>query len=91
MRVARETLEGNLRGVLALLTPEERAAIDAAMERLRLVVGDSREPAAIEAAIKQLENDCEFYVERRMNSNIRKAMAGHRVDEFSEEDGRGAE
>ncbi|MCP5301179.1 MAG: Fe-S protein assembly chaperone HscA [Chromatiaceae bacterium] len=75
----------------ALLTPEERAAIDAAMERLRLVVGDSREPAAIEAAIKQLENDCEFYVERRMNSNIRKAMAGHRVDEFSEEDGRGAE
>jgi len=39
----------------------------------------------------QLEKDCEFYVERRMNSGIRKAMAGHRVDEFSQKDGQEAD
>ncbi|MGV6827244.1 MAG: Fe-S protein assembly chaperone HscA, partial [bacterium] len=36
----------------------------------------------IERAIKQLEKTCEFYVERRMNANIHKAMAGHNVSDF---------
>ena len=61
------------------LTPALQQLVDAA--------ASSQDAAEVEAAIKQLEHDCEFYVERRMNSGIRKAMAGHRVDEFSEEDG----
>ena len=74
-----------------LLDAEERGRIDDALARLRQTAEQSQEPAEVEAAIKQLEQDCEFYVERRMNSNIKRAMAGHRVDEFSEEDGRGAD
>ena len=74
-----------------LLTAEERAGVDAALARLVDAVASSDDPAMIEKRIRQLESDCEFYVERRMNSGIRKAMAGHRVDEFSEEDGPKAE
>ncbi|MCB1791167.1 MAG: Fe-S protein assembly chaperone HscA [Gammaproteobacteria bacterium] len=73
-----------------LLSADERGAIEAALARLLQTAEQSQKPAEIEAAIKQLEKDCEFYVERRMNSNIRKAMAGHRVDDFSKEDGPGA-
>ena len=36
----------------------------------------------IKAGIEALEQACGFYVERRMNSGIRKAMAGHKVEEF---------
>ena len=70
-----------------LLDAGERARVGAALQRLRETAATSEDPAEVEMAIKQLEKDCEFYVERRMNSGIRKAMAGHRVDEFSEEDG----
>ena len=74
-----------------LLDADERARVDAALQRLTETAAASEDPAEVEAAIKQLEKDCEFYVERRMNSGIRKAMAGHRVDEFSEEDGQQAD
>ncbi len=70
-----------------LLSAEERAIVDAALQNLLDVSRDSQEAGEVESAIKQLEEDCEFYVERRMNSGIRKAMAGHRVDEFAQEDG----
>lgn len=75
----------------SLLDADERARIDASLDRLRTVAEASDDPLEVEAAIRQLEKDCEFYVERRMNSGIRKAMAGHRVDEFSEEDGPAAD
>jgi len=74
-----------------LLSASERVAIDRALDRLVTAATSLQDPAAVEAAIKQLEKDCEFYVERRMNSGIRKAMAGHRVDEFAQEDGQEAE
>ncbi|MDJ0741640.1 MAG: Fe-S protein assembly chaperone HscA [Gammaproteobacteria bacterium] len=74
-----------------LLDAAERARVDAALQRLVAVAESSQSAADVEAAIKQLERDCEFYVERRMNSGIRKAMAGHRVDEFSEENGSSAD
>jgi len=74
-----------------LLSAAERAVVDQALRGLVATASTSQDPAAVEAAIRQLEKDCEFYVERRMNSGIRKAMAGHRVDEFAQEDGPEAE
>jgi len=39
----------------------------------------------IKQRIKDVEDVCSFYVERRMNRNIEKAMAGHSVEEFKGE------
>jgi molecular chaperone HscA len=74
-----------------LLSADEFALVQRALQDLTDIARDAQDPAEVEAAIKQLEKDCEFYVERRMNDGIRQAMAGHRVDEFAEEDGREAE
>lgn len=38
---------------------------------------------AIKQSIKQLEAVCEDYVARRMNSNIKTAMQGHSIEEYS--------
>lgn len=70
-----------------LLLPEELQSVRDSLARLAQTADTSTDAAAVQAAIKQLEKDCEFYVERRMNSNIRKAMAGHRVDDFAQQDG----
>ena len=85
---ARRTLEA-LQAALAedgdeLLDASERQRIDAALEGLARLAAEA-DPAAIEQGIKDLEASCEFYVERRMNDGIRKAMAGHRLDEFQQE------
>ncbi len=65
-----------------LLDAAERARVEQALEDLRRTAETAADADAIKRAIEQLEKTCEFYVERRMNTNIRKAMAGHRVDEF---------
>ena len=74
-----------------LLSPAERADVEQALQGLGTLSAESQDPKQIETAIGQLEKDCEFYVERRMNSGIRKAMAGHRVEEFAQEDGQEAD
>jgi molecular chaperone HscA len=67
----------------ALLVPAERAAIDAALARLReLRLGGDH--LAIRRGVEALERTCAGYVERRMNSNIRSALSGHRVEEFGD-------
>ncbi len=64
-----------------LLNDEERRQIEAALQQLRQNArGD--DAAAIEDSIKLLEQSCDFYVERRMNSSIHDAMAGHNIHEF---------
>ncbi len=64
-----------------LLNDEERRQIDMALQQLQqLARGD--DAAAIEDSIKLLEQSCDFYVERRMNSSIHDAMAGHNIHEF---------
>lgn len=67
-----------------LLNAEERAGIDAALDRLRAVIAGT-DADAIKREIAALEADCGFYVERRMNKGIKDAMAGHKVDEFNQE------
>jgi molecular chaperone HscA len=74
-----------------LLSADERGRIDEALTRLTRIVDEADDADVIKGAIGALENDCAFYVERRMNQGIRKAMAGHRVDEFSAAAGPGAE
>jgi molecular chaperone HscA len=65
-----------------LLDEAERNAIDDAAKRLE----ESRrgdDYRAIKRAIEAVEKASSTYVERRMNSSIRKAMAGHKLDEFN--------
>ena len=64
-----------------LLSEAERESIDVAAQALEAVRrgDDYRE---IKRAIAAVEQASSGYVERRMNSSIRSAMAGHKVDEF---------
>ncbi len=64
-----------------LLNDEERQLIDAALQQLQQLA-DGDDAAAIEDGVKALEQSCDFYVERRMNSSIHDAMAGHNIHEF---------
>lgn len=64
-----------------LLDSDERAVIDAAAARLA-GARTGTDYRAIKQAIEAVEQASSGYVERRMNSSIRKAMAGHRIDEF---------
>lgn len=64
------------------LDAQERARIEAAaatLEGLR----SSTDHRAIKRAIQAVERASADYVARRMDANIRKAMAGHAVDEFN--------
>ncbi len=64
-----------------LLSADEKARILEAREKL-IETRNGSDTAAIKDAIKQVEKAAEIYVERRMNANIRQAMAGHNVEEF---------
>ncbi|RUT65513.1 Fe-S protein assembly chaperone HscA [Morganella morganii] len=64
-----------------LLSDDENAVIDAAVGVLiESVEGDS--PVAIENAIKQLDKQTQVFAARRMDNSVRKALAGHSVDEI---------
>jgi len=64
-----------------MLSVEERQLIDIAAENLVAVVTGT-DNRAIKNAMQELDKVAEVFVSRRMDSNIRKAMAGHNVDEF---------
>jgi len=68
----------------ALLDSAERERVDAVLAELERLASNN-DPAAIRRGIENVESTCEFYVERRMNEGIRKAMAGHKLDEFKQE------
>ena len=64
-----------------LLSQDEFATVEASLGALQSVArSDSHK--AIKQSIEALEKSCEFYVERRMNASVKKAMSGHTVDEF---------
>ena len=64
-----------------MLSVEERQTIDTAAENLVAVI-TGKDNRAIKNAMQELDKVAEVFVSRRMDSNIRKAMAGHNVDEF---------
>ena len=65
-----------------LLSDDEQSKIMIARQALVDVKGkDSVED--IEQAIKNLEAECEDYVARRMNTNIKNAMQGHSIEEYA--------
>ena len=75
-----ESLQGALASDAALLSAEERLAIDNAVAQLQQTVqGD--DPAAIESAIKSVDATTQDFAARRMDASIRRALAGHSVDE----------
>jgi molecular chaperone HscA len=63
-----------------LLTPDERARVDALMASLRAIAENSAEAAAIEAATEALAKGTEDFAARRMNASIQKALAGKNVE-----------
>lgn len=64
-----------------LLDEAEQQLLLGELQKL-IDISDSADIKQIKDAIKALEKASEFYVERRMNNSIQKAMAGHNVDEF---------
>jgi molecular chaperone HscA len=65
-----------------LLNAAERQIIEGALTRLQQTAAEVRDADQLKVAITELEQVCDFYVERRMNTRIRQAMAGHNVNEF---------
>ncbi len=67
-----------------LLTLDERAAIDKRIQGLREAM-KTNDYLAIKAWIESTDGASKQFAERRMNKHIARAMAGRRVDEFSEQ------
>ncbi|QFY88919.1 Fe-S protein assembly chaperone HscA [Magnetovirga frankeli] len=65
----------------SLLNAAEREQVQAALQGLVRQLS-SQDYQGIKQAREALERDCEFYVERRMNSSVRQAMAGQRLEDF---------
>ncbi len=63
-----------------LLTPEERAAVDALMAALQAAV-TSEEAAVVEAATDALAKGTEAFAAQRMNRGIQQALAGKKLEE----------
>lgn len=74
-------LDTALRLDSALLDARERAIIDAARAKL-LQAKEGTDPGTIKQAIQLLESTCEGFVVRRMNAGIKRAVGGHRIDEY---------
>jgi len=64
-----------------MLSADERKVIDDAAKEL-VEVSTGKDDRAIKHAMEALDKVAEVFVSRRMDANIRKAMAGHNVDEF---------
>lgn len=75
-----ESLNSALATDAALLNDEERAAIDAACLQLQQAAQEN-DASAIEAAIKTVDQQTQEFAARRMDESIRRALAGHSVDE----------
>ncbi|MGJ5824750.1 Fe-S protein assembly chaperone HscA [Serratia sp. H402Y] len=75
-----ESLQGALATDAALLSEAESQAIAAATQALQQAVR-GEDPAAIEDAIKTLDAQTQDFAARRMDASIRRALAGHSVDE----------
>jgi molecular chaperone HscA len=67
----------------ALLTTQEFIAISESLDDL-LTVARGKDAQAIKRAIEQLDHVTRDFAARRMDAAVRRAMAGHKIDEFVE-------
>ncbi len=68
----------------SILNEDEIKTLLAAREQLQNIKDNSDDTEEVKAAIKNMEKVAEFYVARRMDDNVKAAMAGHNVDEFGQ-------
>ena len=61
---------------------KERTVIDRGIEGLKAARGANDAPR-IKQAIKALDSATQAFAARRMDANIRRALAGHKLEEFS--------
>lgn len=76
-----EAVEAALLVDADLLNTDERAQLDVALTGVRAVL-ESGTQAAIERAREALEKASEEFAARRMDAGVRRALAGHRIEEF---------
>ncbi|MFK5914813.1 MAG: Fe-S protein assembly chaperone HscA [Woeseiaceae bacterium] len=76
-----EALEAALADDGDLLNVEERKQLDVAATKLAALTKDT-DLRAIKDAIAALDKSAAEFVARRMDGNIKKALAGHNVNEF---------
>lgn len=65
-----------------LLSQSERDALNTGMERLQALLESSSDHMVIKSAIDELNQNSTEFAARRMNNSIKKAMAGHKVEDF---------
>ncbi|MBI1425527.1 MAG: Fe-S protein assembly chaperone HscA [Gammaproteobacteria bacterium] len=80
-----EALQAALAVDASLLQAEERERVDAAMAALR-TARDGNDYRAIKSAIEYLNEATTEFAARRMDSTIKRALTGHRVDEIKLQD-----
>ncbi|MEX5449435.1 Fe-S protein assembly chaperone HscA [Stutzerimonas stutzeri] len=66
-----------------LLSAEERAAIEAQMAELRALL-DSQDVSAIERQIKRLSQITDAFAARRLDSTVKAALAGRRLNDIED-------
>lgn len=67
-----------------LLSPAERLAIEQEMERLREAVG-GRDHLAIRDSMERLNTVTVDFAQRRMDSSVQRALAGHKLSELDKD------
>ncbi|MFC0668955.1 Fe-S protein assembly chaperone HscA [Azotobacter chroococcum] len=67
----------------ALLSPEERTAIDAQVQALRGVL-EGQDGAAIELHTRRLAQITDAFAARRMDASVKAALSGRRLNEIEE-------
>ena len=65
----------------ALLTADERAALEEHMERVRKL-RDGSDFRTLRRELESLNKESAEFAARRMNVNIKRALAGHKIEEF---------
>jgi len=64
-----------------ILSEQELAKINKAKDNL-VIARQTDDEDKIKAAIKNLENESEEFIARRMNRSVQQVMKGHKVEEF---------
>ncbi len=79
-----EALHAALAQDAALLSADERSAIDVAMQQLK-TARDGTDNRAIKRAIDEADKASSEFAARRMDQSIKQALTGHTLEEFEQD------